>query len=95
MKNVPKRAVRRFVEVVGDKPLAETTREDTVRLAEADHPDDDTEPLHPSSGNREIGELRKLYREYFSFEHNDKERPNPFRSLCFPEDDSAIRALLP
>jgi integrase len=97
--NIPKRAIRRFVEVVGDKPLASITRDDAVRFyrfwLNRIMPDDDAEPLHPSSGNREIGELRKLYREYFSFEHNDKERLNPFLALGFPEDGSDPRPPFP
>tara|TARA_R110002126_G_scaffold157588_2_gene305040 strand:- start:5242 stop:6636 length:1395 start_codon:yes stop_codon:yes gene_type:complete len=98
-KNIPKRAIRRFVEVVGDKPLATITREDAVRFyrfwLNRIMPDDDAEPMHPSSANREIGELRKLYREYFSFEHNDKERLNPFLALGFPEDGSDPRPPFP
>tara|TARA_R110000868_G_scaffold23357_1_gene94325 strand:+ start:2322 stop:3704 length:1383 start_codon:yes stop_codon:yes gene_type:complete len=98
-KNIPKRAIGRFVEVVGDKPLAEIRREDAIKFyrywLNRIMPDDDTEPMHPSSGNREIGELRKLYREYFSFEHNDKERLNPFLALGFPEDGSASRPPFP
>ncbi|MHA6729114.1 DUF6538 domain-containing protein [Devosia sp. A369] len=98
-KNIPKRAIRRFVEVVGDKPLATITRDDAVRFyrfwLNRIMPDDDAEPMHPSSANREIGELRKLYREYFSFEHNDKERLNPFLALGFPDDGSDPRPPFP
>jgi integrase len=98
-KNIPKRAIARFVEVVGDKPLAEITRGDAVVFyrywLNRIMPEDDAAPMHPSSGNREIGELRKLYREYFSFEHNDKERLNPFLALGFPEDGSDPRPPFP
>lgn len=97
--NIPKRAIRRFVDVVGDKPLSEITRADAVKFyrywLNRIMPEDDTEPMNPSSGNREIGELRKLYREYFSFEHNDKERLNPFLALGFPEDGSDPRPPFP
>ncbi len=98
-KNIPKRAIGRFVEVVGDKALVDIRREDAVKFyrfwLNRIMPDDDAEPMHPSSGNREIGELRKLYREYFSFEHNDKERLNPFIGLGFPEDGSDTRPPFP
>jgi len=91
-RNIPTRASARFVEVVGDKALVDIRREDAVKFyrfwLNRIMPDDDADPMHPSSGNREIGELRKLYREYFSFEHNDKERLNPFFGLGFPEDGS-------
>ena len=98
-KNIPKRAITRFVEVVGDKALTDIRREDAVKFyrfwLNRIMPDDDAEPMHPSSGNRELGELRKLYREYFSFEHNDKERLNPFLALGFPEDGSDPRPPFP
>lgn len=58
-------------------------------------PDDDAEPMHPSSANREICELRKLYREYFSFEHNDKKRLSPFLALGFADDGSDPRPPFP
>lgn len=98
-KNIPKRAIRRFAEVVGDKPLADITRDDAVRfyrywLARI-VPEDDAEPMNPSGGNREIGELRKLYREYFSFEHNDNDRLNPFLGLSFAEDGNVRRPSFP
>ena len=97
--NIPKRAIARFVQVVGDKPLADIRREDAVKFyrfwLSQIMPDDDLKPMHPSSGNREIGELRKLYREYFSFQHNDKERLNPFLALAFPEDGSDPRPPFP
>jgi hypothetical protein len=98
-KNIPKRAIARFVEVVGDKALTDIRREDAVKFyrfwLNRIMPDDDAEPMHPSSGNRELGELRKLYREYFSFQHNDKERLNPFLALGFPEDGSDPRPPFP
>ena len=97
--NIPKRAIARFIDVVGDKALVDIRREDAVKFyrfwLNRIMPDDDTDPMHPSSGNREIGELRKLYREYFSFEHNDKERLNPFVGLGFREDGSDPRPPFP
>lgn len=99
-KNIPLRAIARFEEVVGNKALADITRADAVRfyrywLGRIVPDDDAVEAMHPSSGNREIGELRKLYREYFSFEHNDKERLNPFVQLSFAEDGSDTRPPFP
>lgn len=94
-KNIPKRAIARFHEVVGEKALADIDRSDAVRFYRywlgRIVPDDDAASMHPSSGNREIGELRKLYREYFSFEHNDEDRLNPFMQLSFAEDGSDTR----
>ncbi|MCZ4345541.1 DUF6538 domain-containing protein [Devosia neptuniae] len=98
-RNIPKRAISRFVDVVGDKALVDIRREDAVKFyrfwLNRIMPDDDADPMHASSGNREIGELRKLYREYFSFEHNEKERLNPFVGLGFPEDGSDTRPPFP
>lgn len=98
--NIPKRAIRRFVEVVGDKPLTEISRSDAVAfyrfwLGKIVPDDEDSETMHPSSGNRELGELRKLYREYFSFIHNDVTRANPFSGLGFKEDGSDPRPPFP
>ncbi len=99
-KNIPLRAIARFKEVVGDKPLADITRADAVQfyrywLGRVAPEADDVEPMHPSSANREIGELRKLYREYFDFKHNDKHRLNPFLQLSFSEDGSDPRPPFP
>lgn len=87
---IPERAIRTFVDVVGDKPLEEITRADAVTfykfwLEKISPGATGAKRWSPSSGNRQIGELRKLYREYFNHVHNQPERLNPFRALSFKE----------
>lgn len=93
---IPERAIRSFGEIVGDKPLTEISRADAVkfyrhwldRISPADPP---IERMSASSGNRQIGELRKLYRSYFDHVHDQPERPNPFRGLSFKENNEKKR----
>lgn len=87
---IPERAVRTFIELVSDKPMGDITREDahkfyrhwsariapTTKGVKASH--------SASSGNRQIGALRALYREYFTF-MGDPDRQNPFTGLGFEE----------
>lgn len=87
---IPERAIRTFVDVVGDKPLEEISRSDAVSFyrfwLQKISPDaSGAERWSASSGNRQIGELRKLYREYFDHVHDQPERQNPFRGLSFKE----------
>jgi integrase len=87
---IPERAIRTFVDVVGDKPLQEISRSDAVAfykfwLERVSPEGSGEERWSPSSGNRQIEELRKLYREYFDHVHDQPERTNPFRGLSFKE----------
>lgn len=93
---IPERAIRTFVEVVGDKPLEDIVRADAVAFykhwLEKVSPGSASEARwSPSSGNRQIGELRKLYREYFDHVHDQPERTNPFRGLSFKEGSEKKR----
>ena len=48
------------------------------------HPKDGSKPMSGSSGNKDLGSLRKLYRRYF--EHiGEEERENPFRNMRFKD----------
>jgi integrase len=48
------------------------------------HPTDGSKPLSGNSANRDLGNLRKLYRRYF--EHiGEEDRQNPFRNLRFSD----------
>lgn len=87
---IPERAIRTFVEIVGDKPLEHISRANAVAfykfwLEKVSPESSGEERWSPSSGNRQIGELRKLYREYFDHVHDQPERTNPFRGLSFKE----------
>ncbi|WP_404403412.1 tyrosine-type recombinase/integrase [Pelagibacterium halotolerans] len=95
-KAIPSRAVARFKSVVGDKPIAEITREDAQTfykywLERIAPPEQGKAPTHtPNSGNREIGELRKIYRDYFAW-MNQPDRLNPFAGLHFSDTGSKKR----
>lgn len=48
------------------------------------HPKNGEKPMSGNSANRDLGNLRKLYRRYF--EHiGEEERQNPFRNLRFSD----------
>lgn len=92
---VPTRAVNTFVEVVGDLPISEISREDAHRFRR--HWQDRVAPgagkkaTHTaSSGNRQIGTLSKLYASYFSH-MGDPDRSNPFSGLSFKERKKRTR----
>lgn len=96
-KDIPNRAIADFIEVVGDKPLDEITREDARVFHQ--YWQDKIVPAVPgqkaltaSYGNRQIGELRKLYRVYFDRVHNTPDRPNPFGRLNFKTGKQKSRA---
>lgn len=83
---VKRRAVANFVKINGDLAMREITRDHAQALrkfwADRIHPSDGSKPMSGSSGNKDLGFLRKLYRRYF--EHTgEEERQNPFRNLRF------------
>ncbi|WP_427450592.1 tyrosine-type recombinase/integrase [Litorimonas sp. WD9-15] len=83
---VKRRAVANFVKINGDLAMREITRDHAQALrkfwADRIHPTDGSKPMSGSSGNKDLGFLRKLYRRYF--EHTgEEERQNPFRNLRF------------
>ena len=82
-------SIRSFIEVLGDKTMTSITREDArafyrwqiSRIAK------DADPKFkrdPSTARRELGNLRKLYREYFAY-IGEEQRPNPFRGLTIQD----------
>lgn len=97
---IPERAVRNFVEIVGDKPISHITRDDAHKfyrywLARIAPADKGKTPTHTaSSGNRQIGELRKIYREYHAF-MGEENKLNPFAGLSFEERKKAKRPPFP
>ena len=82
------RAVNYFIEVVGDKPILEITRQDALKFynwwAKRITAKADTKRRGANTANRDLGNLRKLYREY-SKHIGDEDRANPFRNLSFKE----------
>lgn len=76
-----------FIKICGDKGMAEITREDAVRF----HGwwqklvTGEIEPkCSPNSGNRDVGNMRKLFDDYFKH-IGEEDLPNPFRNLRFRE----------
>ncbi|PLX37008.1 MAG: integrase [Hyphomicrobiales bacterium] len=83
------RAVNNFLACVGPRHVEDISRADAQAFyhwwGERIRPSDDgTAALSPSSGNRDIGNMRKLYGEFFRY-HGEDDRPNPFRRLSFRE----------
>jgi len=85
---VKRRAVANFVKLNGDVDMRKIDREQARKVykfwADRVHPQNGEKPLSGSSANRDLGNLRKLYRRYF--EHiGEEERQNPFRNLRFKD----------
>ena len=85
---IKRRAVANFIKINGDLDMREITRDNAhaVRKFWQDriHPVDGRKPMSGSTGNKDLGSLRKLYRKYF--EHiGEEERQNPFRNMRFAE----------
>ena len=95
---VKKRAVTNFIAVVGDKSLDEITRDDAIKFF--NHWRDRIapkkgKPSHTaSSGNRDLGNMRVLYREYFRYAGVQDAR-NPFDNLSFSEKVKRSRPPFP
>ena len=89
--NVKKRAVNRFVEVVGDLDINKITREHALKFwrywQQRIAPKEGKATHTPSSGNREIGSLRTIYGDYFAH-IGQMDRINPFAGLSFAERQS-------
>ncbi len=92
--NTRKSAISKFLSLVGDKPIADTVREDglalhaywLLRVA----PDDKTQTsCSPNTANKQIGMLRNIYSEYFKRLQED--RKNPFADLSFQQGSGKKR----
>ncbi|MEM7569984.1 MAG: tyrosine-type recombinase/integrase [Pseudomonadota bacterium] len=83
---VKRRAVNNFISVVGDLPMTEITRDHGRKFynwwAKRLQPNGERRALTPNSANRDLGNLRKLYREFWEYQ-GDEARENPFRKLNF------------
>lgn len=88
-KNKKKASVRTFIDIIGkDKPISDITRDDALKLYNfwlARIAPKEGSPTHSaSSGNRDLGNLRSLYDEYFKH-LNVEDIRNPFANLFFNE----------
>jgi integrase len=85
-RKVKMRALKNFIKVVGDVPMHKITREHARKYynwwAARVAPKDGSKPLTTNSANRDLGNIRKLYREFWEYE-GDENRENPFRNLNF------------
>lgn len=80
------RALNNFVKVVGDLPMHKITRDHARKYynwwAGRVAPKDGSKALTTNSANRDLGNIRKLYREFWEYE-GEETRDNPFRNLSF------------
>lgn len=76
-----------FINVIGDKPIADITRDDALKYHRwwKDRmlsPKKGEKAVSPNTVNRHIGNIRLLYRVYFAH-IGEEHRQNPFRNLFF------------
>lgn len=88
-RKVKLRAVNNFIKLCGDLPMDKITRKDGrdfyMWWGKRINPSDGSKPLHPNSANRDIGNLRKLFRVYWEYE-GEESRENPFRNLRYTDN---------
>ena len=84
------RSIEHFIALCGNLPMDKITRDHARKFYEwwgdRIHPkgDKSAKPYRPNSANRELGNLRKLYREYWTYQ-GEETRENPFRNLRFKD----------
>jgi len=85
-RKVKLRAVNNFIKLNGDLGMDEITREHARDFykwwAKRLLPRGNRKPLTSNSANRDMGNIRKLYRQYWEYE-GEEDRDNPFRNLSF------------
>ncbi|WP_017932542.1 site-specific integrase [Robiginitomaculum antarcticum] len=90
-RKVKMRALNNFIKVVGDLPMNKINRDHARKYynwwAARVAPKDGSKPLTTNSANRDLGNIRKLYREFWEYE-GDENRDNPFRKLGFAKQPS-------
>ncbi len=90
-RKVKMRALKNFIKINGDLPMHEITRDHARKYynwwAGRVAPKQGIKPLTANSANRDIGNIRKLYREFWIYE-GDENRQNPFRNLSFAKQPS-------
>lgn len=85
-RKVKMRALKNFIKVNGDLPMHEITRDHARKYynwwAGRVAPKNGAKPLTTNSANRDIGNIRKLFRKFWEYE-GEEGRENPFRNLSF------------
>ncbi|MBB4124312.1 tyrosine-type recombinase/integrase [Martelella radicis] len=91
---VRRRAVSNFIAVAGDKYFDEIDRQDALKLyrywREKIAPADGPAQRSASSGNKDIGCLRNIWRSYQRYQGVSSDN-NPFANLSFRDKNSAQR----
>lgn len=90
------RSIEHFIKLCGNLPMDKITRDHAREFyewwGERIHPKDTNggkvKAYRPNSANRELGNLRKLYREYWTYQ-GEETRENPFRNLRFKDKTNA------
>ncbi|MEM8988331.1 MAG: DUF6538 domain-containing protein [Pseudomonadota bacterium] len=89
------RSLRYFIEVIGDIPISEITREIATRYYDwwndqLSPSDPEAAPKKPKTASKHFGDMRSLYAEYFRYKGVDGGE-NPFRDLNFKTTKRAKR----
>lgn len=97
-RKVKQRAVNNFVEIVSDKAVSEITRADALKVynywLDRVAPKKGRPTHKPTSGNRDLGNLRGLFESYHK--HQGIEiKQNPFDGLGFAEKTKRSRPPIP
>ncbi|QFT31776.1 hypothetical protein FIV00_14890 [Labrenzia sp. THAF82] len=92
-KKVKLRAVNNFIKIVDDKTLDSITDDDALKFYDwwqgRITGKGGDKRLSGNSGNRDVGNLRRIYREVFA-RLGERKRPNPFDGLSF-QDPKRLR----
>lgn len=90
-RKVKRTSIEYFIEVVGDLPMHEITREDhAIKFQKwwidrmAPKKGSNKKPVSANTVNRHIGNMRSLYSRYFAH-IGQEDRSNPFRNMFFKQ----------
>lgn len=96
-KKTKKRGVQYFIDVVGDKPMKEITRQDARQYYNwwkdrvvGKQGEPEKKLLSSKTANRDLGNMRLLYSAYFQY-MGEEDRQNPFRKLSFKDKELNTR----
>ncbi len=86
-------SVNYFIDTVGDVGMGEITREMALSyrswwIERMIPGDGDTKPAKANTANRHIGNMRKLYEDYYRHV-GDEDRLNPFRKMFFKDEQES------
>lgn len=83
------RAISNFIKLFGDLPMDQITRKHGQEFykwwGKRVNPEDGSKGLNPNSANRDLGNMRTLYKSYWAYD-GDETRQNPFKNLNYTEN---------